>query len=42
MTRIVPSVLIVEDDPMIAWDLEETVLELGYRVVGPALGLEAG
>ena len=42
MTRIAPCVLIVEDDPMIAWDLQETILEMGCRVVGPALGLEAG
>jgi CheY-like chemotaxis protein len=29
-------ILLVEDEPMIAFALEDMVLELGYEVVGPA------
>ena len=32
-------VLLVEDEPMIAFALEDMVLELGYEVVGPAFRL---
>ena len=42
MTHVSPSVLIVEDDPLIALDLHDRVLELGCRVVGPAYGLAEG
>ena len=31
-----PRILLVEDEPMIAFALEDMVLELGYAVVGPA------
>jgi DNA-binding response OmpR family regulator len=34
-------VLIVEDDPLIAMDLEEMAIRSGWRVVGPANDLEA-
>jgi DNA-binding response OmpR family regulator len=30
------NVLIVEDEPLVAFDMEETVREAGYEVVGPA------
>jgi CheY-like chemotaxis protein len=32
-------ILLVEDEPMIAFALEDMVLELGYEVVGPAYRL---
>ena len=32
-------VLLVEDEPMIAFALEDMVIELGYEVVGPAFRL---
>ena len=32
-------VLLVEDEPMIAFALEDMVIELGYEVVGPAYRL---
>jgi DNA-binding response OmpR family regulator len=42
MAHVPPTVLIVEDNPLIAWDLQERMLELGCRVVGPAHGLADG
>lgn len=32
-------ILLVEDEPLIAFALEDLVLDLGYRVVGPAYNL---
>jgi CheY-like chemotaxis protein len=34
-----PRILLVEDEPMIAFALEDMVAELGYTVVGPAYRL---
>jgi DNA-binding response OmpR family regulator len=31
-----PSVLLVEDDPLVAMDVETTLAGAGYRVIGPA------
>jgi AmiR/NasT family two-component response regulator len=42
MTPVSPAVLIVEDDALIALDLQQMVLELGCLVVGPAYDLEQG
>lgn len=33
-------ILLVEDEPMIAFALEDLVIELGYAVVGPAYRLQ--
>ncbi|WP_300973605.1 response regulator [Sphingomonas sp. LHG3406-1] len=33
-------ILLVEDEPLIAFALEDLVLELGYHVVGPAYRLD--
>lgn len=38
--RATPTVLIVEDDRVIAMDLEEMAIRLGWRVVGPVHNLE--
>ena len=38
-TGAVPSVMIVEDEMLVALDLQETVKSLGYKVVGPFGGL---
>jgi DNA-binding LytR/AlgR family response regulator len=35
------KILVVEDDALIAMELEERLAELGHAVVGPALSLEA-
>jgi DNA-binding response OmpR family regulator len=35
------KILVVEDDALIAMELEERLGELGYDVIGPALTLEA-
>lgn len=35
-----PRVLVVEDEPLIAMALEDTLTDLGYEVVGPALSLK--
>lgn len=40
MTKARPSVLIVEDDPFIAIDLEDAFLDAGYRVLGPCATVE--
>ena len=37
-----PRVLIVEDEPLVAVDLESTLTDLGYRVVSKALNLVDG
>lgn len=34
-----PSVLVVEDDPMIALQIEDILLEMGCRLVGPCYSL---
>lgn len=39
-TKARPSVLIVEDDPFIAIDLEDAFLDAGYRVLGPCATVE--
>jgi CheY-like chemotaxis protein len=39
MAEPAPRVLLVEDEPMIAFALEDMVIELGYDVVGPAFHL---
>jgi CheY-like chemotaxis protein len=39
MAEAMRRVLLVEDEPMIAFALEDMVLELGYAVVGPAYRL---
>jgi DNA-binding response OmpR family regulator len=31
-----PTVLLVEDDPLVAMDVETVLAEAGYRVIGPA------
>ena len=36
-----PRVLIVEDEPLIALDLESTLREAGYQVAGPAPSVDA-
>lgn len=36
------KILVVEDDALIAMELEERLGEMGYAVLGPALTLEAG
>lgn len=36
-----PQVLIVEDEAIIAMELEGSVKDLGYSVLGPALSLDA-
>jgi DNA-binding response OmpR family regulator len=40
MTGLV-KILVVEDDALIAMELEERLVELGHTVLGPALTLEA-
>ena len=42
MSNTTTKILIVEDNPLIAADLEATVEDMGYWVVGPALTLEDG
>ncbi|WP_371395335.1 response regulator [Fretibacter rubidus] len=37
-----PKILIVEDDPFIAMDLEDTFLSEGYEVLGPIATVDAG
>ena len=39
MTDAPRRILLVEDEPMIAFALEDMVMELGYEVVGPAYRL---
>lgn len=39
MADLAPRILLVEDEPMIAFALEDLVIELGYDVVGPAYRL---
>ena len=39
MAEALRRVLLVEDEPMIAFALEDMVVELGYEVVGPAFRL---
>lgn len=41
MSATDPRVLILEDEPLIAAELEETLKQLGYTVVGPAHSCEA-
>lgn len=36
--RALPRVLVVEDDMMVTMLPEDMLADLGYRVVGPALG----
>ena len=36
------SILIVEDDPFIAMDLEDTFADAGYTVIGPVADVETG
>jgi len=36
------SILIVEDDPFIAMDLEDTFAEAGYIVIGPVADVQSG
>lgn len=36
-----PRILILEDEPLIAWELQETLKGLGYEVIGPAHSCEA-
>jgi DNA-binding NtrC family response regulator len=31
-----PTVLLVEDDPLVAMDVERVLADAGYRVIGPA------
>lgn len=38
--RTTPTLLIVEDDPILGMDLEEMAIRSGWRVVGPAMHLE--
>lgn len=35
-----PKILVVEDDLLIAWELEEIVLAAGYDVVGPVARID--
>lgn len=35
------SVLLVEDEMMIAWDMEQTLTAAGLRVLGPAASVES-
>lgn len=35
-------ILLVEDEPLIAFALEDMVIELGYEVIGPAFRLTEG
>lgn len=37
-----PKILIVEDDPFIAMDLEDTFLSNGYNVLGPVAKVDPG
>jgi DNA-binding response OmpR family regulator len=39
MTEAPRRILLVEDEPMIAFALEDMVIEMGYSVVGPAFRL---
>jgi DNA-binding response OmpR family regulator len=39
MADALPRILLVEDEPMIAFALEDMVMELGYGVIGPAFRL---
>ena len=39
MTEATRRILLVEDEPMIAFALEDMVLDLGFEVVGPAYRL---
>lgn len=36
------SILIVEDDPFIAMDLEDTFADAGYHVIGPVADVKTG
>lgn len=36
------SILIVEDDPFIAMDLEDTFVEAGFKVIGPVADVQNG
>ena len=36
-----PRVLVLEDEPLIAWDLQEVLERLGFEVVGPVSTCEA-
>src|SRR5271166_5974112 len=36
------KILLVEDEPLIAWALEDTLINFGCTVVGPALNLDKG
>lgn len=36
------TILIVEDDPFIAMDLEDTFAEAGYNVIGPVADVKSG
>lgn len=42
MTLPRPRVLIVEDNPVIAFDLQDALAEAGMAVIGPALDLASG
>ncbi len=37
-----PKILIVEDDPFIAMDLEDTFLSKGYEILGPVATVSPG
>ena len=37
-----PTLLVVEDEPVIAYDLEDMLTGLGYRVLGPVTTLAEG
>jgi len=36
------SILIVEDDPFIAMDLEDTFIDAGFEVIGPVADVKSG
>ena len=36
------SILIVEDDPFIAMDLEDTFVDAGFKVIGPVADVKSG
>jgi DNA-binding NtrC family response regulator len=37
--RLQRSILVIEDEPLLAMDLEKLLGEVGYRVVGPATNI---
>ena len=41
-TKTKKTIMIVEDDPFIAMDLEDTFLESGFEVVGPFANVHSG